>query len=119
MDPNMKFEKPDQDAVTAANDCNEAIKDWRLKAAVATGQSESTVATGQSESSSSCSVHKKCVAAGLTGECCPTIDGVTLDCCDKPPPDEKSCASHSACVTAGLTGQCCPTKDGVTLDCCK
>jgi len=33
--------------------------------------------------SGSCSENAKCVATGLTGQCCPTLSGVSLDCCDR------------------------------------
>merc|ERR1712224_840490 len=32
-------------------------------------------------SSHSCAAHPACAAAGLSGDCCPTSDGVTLGCC--------------------------------------
>lgn len=35
----------------------------------------------QAHSSSSCDVHEKCSALGLTGACCPTNEGITLGCC--------------------------------------
>jgi hypothetical protein len=76
-----------------------------------------------------CSAHKACVAAGLTlGDCCPTLDGVFLDCCatktttmapsSAPTSTEAKCSAYSSCVDLGLSGDCCPTMEGVTLDCC-
>lgn len=32
-------------------------------------------------STAQCSAHRACVVAGLTGKCCPTNQGVNLDCC--------------------------------------
>lgn len=84
-----------------------------------------------SPSSASCDAHHAC--SGLTGDCCPTTDGVQLDCCSAhlevmgtspiPPPAnvtmDDSCYIYIACWNAGLGhGDCCPTKDGVWLDCC-
>lgn len=40
----------------------------------------STFDTGKS--SSDCSANEKCKAKGLTGDCCPTSDGVILGCCN-------------------------------------
>ena len=62
-----------------------------------------------------CSLFPACAAQGLTGECCNTVDGVYLDCCNEEQPTNM-CSSHSAC--AGLEGACCPTSEGVFLDCC-
>merc|ERR1719383_941347 len=56
----------------------------------------------------SCQAYPKC--QGMEGDCCPTADGVMLDCCDA------QCSAHEGCV--GLTGSCCPTTDGITLECC-
>lgn len=71
-----------------------------------------------------CSSHSKC--SGLEGKCCPTVDGVFLDCCDDD--DTKAsnrqfgasamCTAHPVCDALGLEGQCCPTTDGLNLDCC-
>jgi len=57
---------------------------------------------------SRCAAHSKC--KNLTGTCCPTVDGVFLDCCDA------QCSMYPKC--ANLSGDCCPTKDHVILDCC-
>mmetsp|Transcript_422 Transcript_422/g.512 ORF Transcript_422/g.512 Transcript_422/m.512 type:complete len:658 (-) Transcript_422:345-2318(-) len=35
--------------------------------------------------STQCSDHSRCIAHNLTGSCCPTVDGVSLGCCDTPP----------------------------------
>jgi beta-glucanase (GH16 family) len=61
-----------------------------------------------------CVTNPKC--SGLDGTCCPTPDGVFLDCCDKRP---EHCGIHPQCDALGLKGQCCPTVDGVFLDCCE
>merc|ERR1712032_1326939 len=42
---------------------------------------KSSSSTKKDAASSSCSVYPKCVDVGLTGECCPTQEGVKLDCC--------------------------------------
>lgn len=77
-----------------------------------------------------CSAHPRCRARGLTGDCCPTSDGLRLDCCSnnnptrrptpKPTTDdyEGSCSAHPLCRDLELAGECCPTYDGVTLACC-
>jgi len=43
----------------------------------------------------SCSAHRACREAGLTGDCCPTIDGTTLDCCNSPP---YTLSGHGFCL---------------------
>ena len=66
-----------------------------------------------------CEQNSVCNALGLTGACCPTIDGWTLDCCT--PGDqtvEVQCQNNVQCATLGLVDACCPTKDGQYLDCC-
>jgi hypothetical protein len=74
----------------------------------------------------SCKVHPQCATLGLTGElyhsstmqrpgqCCPTVDGVFLDCCKA-----RACAVHPACAALGLGDDCCSTRDGIFLDCCE
>src|SRR5210317_2135427 len=58
-----------------------------------------------------CASNPTCNLLGLTGVCCPTIEGVFLDCCDEflssdnPAPE---CSAHAAC--SGLAGECCPTQ---------
>lgn len=79
-----------------------------------------------SPSSASCHAHPAC--SGLDGDCCPTVDGVTLDCCSSQLEIElfqvmeesfdTPCDNNWRCQEAGLTGHCCPTDDGVLLDCC-
>lgn len=64
--------------------------------------------TGTDEAA--CEKHSMCEGLGLEGECCPTADGVYLDCC------QRECSTRSAC--AELDGNCCPTDDGTMLDCC-
>eukprot|EP00522_Entomoneis_paludosa_P010607 CAMPEP_0172453486 /NCGR_PEP_ID=MMETSP1065-20121228/10779_1 /TAXON_ID=265537 /ORGANISM="Amphiprora paludosa, Strain CCMP125" /LENGTH=233 /DNA_ID=CAMNT_0013205669 /DNA_START=121 /DNA_END=822 /DNA_ORIENTATION=+ len=61
-----------------------------------------------------CMDNPVCGGLGLVGECCPTQDGVFLDCCDPAP----QCAHNPACNALGLAGDCCPTIDGVFLACC-
>lgn len=68
----------------------------------------------------SCAANKACVNAHgdpLAGDCCPTSQGVFLDCCPNP-----QCDQFPACIGNDgkpLLGDCCPTSDGVVLDCCK
>jgi hypothetical protein len=62
-----------------------------------------------------CSLKPACAALGLSGDCCPTTDGVFLDCCDN---DSNLCQVNPVCNALGLEGSCCPTADGVTLECC-
>jgi len=90
----------------------------------------------------SCTAHSVCASAGVSGDCCPTKDGIFLGCCDQSPkedpsspadtssgsssntpsdPDDKatsSCSQHADCSNLGLTGLCCPTSAGVFLGCC-
>lgn len=36
-----------------------------------------------SSSSASCDSHSRCIDAGLTGDCCPSASGMSLDCCSR------------------------------------
>eukprot|EP00980_Cylindrotheca_fusiformis_P019872 scaffold6992_cov102-Cylindrotheca_fusiformis.AAC.4 len=74
------------------------------------------VATAGVGNHAACSVNPGCGA--LVGDCCPTPQGVQLDCCGGGPVVSASCSSNSACDALGLTGTCCPTPAGVFLDCC-
>ncbi|CAB9503831.1 expressed unknown protein [Seminavis robusta] len=65
----------------------------------------------QSDEGRWCSKNVVCRAEGLDGACCPTVDGVYLDCC------ERRCYENLRCD--GLQGDCCPTKEGDYLDCCR
>lgn len=70
---------------------------------------------GLEEPVSQCSAYAAC--DGLIGDCCPTIDGTYLDCCDSPvDTDERMCSANENCTA--LEGNCCPTDFGQTLDCC-
>ena len=60
-----------------------------------------------------CAENHICADAGLAGACCPTLDGITLSCCDS------QCLRNNKCAALGLEGACCPTADGTTLDCCE
>jgi hypothetical protein len=60
-----------------------------------------------------CLTNPMCAARNLTGACCPSPDGVMLDCCDL---GFAQCKAHPDC--AHLANDCCPTKSGVFLDCC-
>eukprot|EP00980_Cylindrotheca_fusiformis_P013379 scaffold3410_cov141-Cylindrotheca_fusiformis.AAC.22 len=100
--------------------------------------------TSASIPAESCAANSRCFNLQLAGNCCPTRNGVFLDCCDPvggettppptpspvapnapitptPPPTPASipserCSAHSACY--GLVGNCCPTPSGLVLDCC-
>lgn len=63
--------------------------------------------------SGTCHEFPQCKDLGLVGECCPTPDGTTLDCCEA-----HLCHTHAQCSSLGLEGACCPTSSGVFLDCC-
>lgn len=65
----------------------------------------------------SCSANVLCQVRGLEGDCCPTPEGVDLDCCGSIVIE--TCMQNSQCSSLGLTGACCPTSDKVRfLDCC-
>ena len=62
-----------------------------------------------------CSAHAAC--SGLIGNCCPTIDGQFLDCCESVTVETiPVCSEYEACNALGLTGVCCPTEEGVYLE---
>jgi len=78
----------------------------------------STSVSGQE---ASCELNQFCNELTLTGSCCPTIDGWTLECCANPEqPVQPQCGDNPACAALGLTADsgCCPTVDNVFLDCC-
>ena len=67
---------------------------------------------------SSCSANVLCSVRGLEGECCPTPEGVDLDCCGTFVIE--TCSRNPTCDGLGLAGACCPTNDKVRfLDCCE
>mmetsp|Transcript_35558 Transcript_35558/g.110957 ORF Transcript_35558/g.110957 Transcript_35558/m.110957 type:complete len:211 (-) Transcript_35558:54-686(-) len=79
--------------------------------------------------SGSCADNAKCVELGMgEGECCPTLDGTLLSCCDSAhdpvsttpaPKAGTECSKFEACKALGITeGACCPTPDGTMLGCC-
>ena len=75
--------------------------------------------------SAQCNLNPVCIAANLTGECCPTPEGITLLCCGSGVVEEQ-CENNNRCVEMELTdGTCCPTShedvpeiDNKYLDCC-
>jgi hypothetical protein len=99
---------------------------------------EPSNSTSSSSSSSACEAHPGCVDLGLSGECCPTSEGLTLGCCNSSESSEttdsaakdsggeesgstfsdSSCSAHPQCADAGLSGNCCPTDAGGSLECC-
>lgn len=72
----------------------------------------------------SCNANSNCI--GLEGDCCPTSNGIYLDCCgdqstslNVPTPattESNACSAHPNCN--GLSGICCPNNNGIFLDCC-
>ena len=65
----------------------------------------------------SCSANAVCADLKLSGSCCPTADGVFLECCLTPPLAEDAlCSSNPMCQV--LAGYCCPTNDFDYLECC-
>lgn len=62
-----------------------------------------------------CKLFPRCVAANLTGDCCPAPGGLNLGCCDT----KSSCSRHPRCAAANLTGDCCPAPNGKNLGCCE
>jgi hypothetical protein len=93
-----------------------------------------------------CQQHVGCASHSLAGYCCPTLEGVMLDCCGTlvsvpvPRPvvvpipvsipvhvpvktpnsiPNRRCSANPKCKELGLKGQCCPTAHGKFLDCCK
>jgi hypothetical protein len=54
---------------------------YNNKVSGGSGSSKSAIATSASTGSSSCEVNPQCASQGLTGECCPTTQGMFLDCC--------------------------------------
>ena len=78
--------------------------------------------------SAQCQDHSECANLSLAGNCCPTVDNWTLDCCNRLDNDDSSasndgppsdrCQAHPVCRDLGLADACCPTATGVYLDCC-
>lgn len=88
------------------------------------------------DAGSSCSSNPQCARLNLEGECCPTVDGIDLYCCQgfNPTPSPVSpaptplptptvgttCSSNPECAALELAGpNCCPTDDGTMLYCCE
>jgi hypothetical protein len=67
----------------------------------------------------SCQANKFCALLNLTGNCCPTDDNWTLECCSGHS-FEATCESNPKCAALGLQGACCPTAPPEWwLDCCE
>jgi hypothetical protein len=67
----------------------------------------------------SCQANKFCALLNLTGNCCPTDDNWTLECCSGYS-FEVTCESNPKCAALGLKGACCPTAPPEWwLDCCE
>jgi len=94
-----------------------------------------TLAPVTQEGNASCSANPECAALNLAGpDCCPTVDGVILYCCENfvptsttpaptpslpPAPNAgTTCSSNPQCDRLKLEGECCPTLDNVLLYCC-
>ena len=100
-----------------------------------------------SDNGAACSAYPGCVGRRLSGDCCPTEEGMLLGCCSEDfappasPPKGKGSdnepaydphgtpggqsrarvaerAANSGCTHLGLTGACCPTSEGTMLGCC-
>jgi hypothetical protein len=98
------------------------------------GTGNSSNSSVHNQSGSSCYSNPACTNIGLAGECCPTVDGMMLGCCNQASPpktpqqqsvelsnfasSDSSCGSNEACASIGLVGKCCPGVDGVMLRCC-
>ena len=96
---------------------------------------------------SACAAHPGCAGRHLSGECCPTEQGMLLGCCsDKGVPPASppalsgagggsnsssrsgpagqgralpaACAANPGCASLDLVGDCCPTFEGTMLGCC-
>ena len=92
----------------------------------------STALVKAASQSASCSAYTGCASLGLSGDCCPTAQGIALGCCalgrapDSPvgpaskvaPSKPTSCSAYTGCAGLGLSGACCPTAAGVALGCC-
>jgi len=62
------------------------------------------------ESEGTCSTYQNCERENLTGACCPSLDGVYLDCCiNHNLPSEAQCVNNEKCAAIPLAGFCCPT----------
>jgi len=84
-------------------------EEWKIAVQVQVG--EFTATTTQPPDDQTCAAHSAC--SELEGNCCPTDEGVTLDCCGA-----ALCSSHPECAGLGLAGNCCPDDAGLQLDCC-
>jgi len=94
-----------------------------------------------------CSAYPGCLGRELSGDCCPTKEGMVLGCCYEdhappaPPPTSTkavnqsdavyrdapagqrasrpaACSASMGCARLGLEGVCCPTLEGTMLGCC-
>lgn len=85
--------------------------------------------TSSSNLSAQCQDHPVCNALLLSGQCCPSVDGWMLACCEQADtgivspsndgPTLDKCDAHAQCRALGLADACCPTPDNVYLDCCE
>lgn len=55
-------------------------------------------------SNSSCALNQFCNELALGGQCCPTVEALTLDCCGTPVIQE--CNLNEGCAALGLVGKC-------------
>jgi hypothetical protein len=76
-------------------------------------EDEPDIAATNQNSEASCDLNPGCSALGMLGSCCPSADGVFLNCCER---EFAQYQVHPAC--SHLTNDCCPTETGVFLDCC-
>lgn len=140
MDPNMAWEEA-QDLVSYELDAaisKSQVLYWissrpgfNATIELASNTSRYNGSSAGSSSAAACVSHSECKAAGIKGQCCPTVDGTFLGCCgstgvgqeaSRPKRDsratESSCSKYPACVDVGLNGECCPTEENVMLGCC-
>jgi len=67
-------------------------------------------------SASACEVHPDCVDLGLSGECCPTPEGVNLGCCQSPKISESTEGSEPALAPSPTTSTPPPASNGEEMD---
>jgi hypothetical protein len=80
--------------------------------------SDASMSGGPSQSAS-CTLRNKCTTKFFIGDCCPTTEGWTLQCCeDAVGQYQEACSSHPECDMPDISDACCPTADGKWLDCC-
>ena len=94
-------------------------------APVVTTATASPVTSSSSSSSSQCQAHAACSSSPLLDQmqnCCPSSQGLTLQCCDEAVPVQAACSANPQCSALVIDGSCCPAPiaegDERYLDCC-